>query len=182
MFHRNRIDTPIEMAHLTDMSSTDPIAMLLSRRREIASEREELLAKIQVLEAEDQELSAAEKVLSRFGAPRADYVLKADTGTFAVTTTGKPPGTPTTPSMIIALLREAMAQGKQGLEPKDMQMAIARRWWPSVKSEDVAPTAWRLWKAGRLEKDGSFYRLPSSADIEKEAADLLERGDHAASK
>jgi hypothetical protein len=159
--------------------------MLLHRRREIATEIEGYRARINALEAEDQELAAAERVLSRFGGSReADVLLEASKQVHlaqAKNTAGKPEGTPTTPNMIVALLREAMMHNKPGLEPREMQIAIARRWWPSVKSEDVGPTAWRMWKAGRLDKDGSLYRLPSSHGLEKEAADLLEKGDQTAS-
>jgi hypothetical protein len=61
--------------------------------------------------------------------------------------------------MIMALLREAAGQGKPGLEPREMQISISKRWWPTVKSEDVGPTAWRMWKDGRLSKDGSLYSI-----------------------
>jgi hypothetical protein len=70
--------------------------------------------------------------------------------------------------MILALLREAHAHGKAGLEPREMQISISKRWWPTVKSEDVGPTAWRMWKDGRLGKVGSTYMLKGTA-----AADLL---------
>jgi hypothetical protein len=82
-------------------------------------------------------------------------------------------GTPTTPNMIVMLLKEAAGQGKPGLEPREMQMIIARRWWPSVKSEDIGPTAWRMWKEGRLAKDGSLYMLPVDTGITEAAGDLL---------
>ncbi|WP_316173847.1 MULTISPECIES: hypothetical protein [unclassified Bradyrhizobium] len=156
--------------------STDPYAMLLHRRKEIAAEIERHRAHIEALESEDQELATAERVLSRFGSVQPDLVMADGDRVLLVQTkhaSGKPEGTPTTPNMIFALLREAFAQGKQGLEPKEMQMAIARRWWPSVKSEDVGPTAWRMWKEGRLGKDGSIYYLPGTHEAEKEAADLL---------
>lgn len=165
--------------------STDPYAMLVHRRREIASEIDELRARLNVLEAEDQELASAEKVLARFGAVQPDLVLKSQHGsTLAVElkAQGKPEGTPTTPNMIIALLKEAMMHNKPGLEPKDMQTAISRRWWPTVKPEDVGPTAWRMWKAGRLDKKGSLYYLPTDHSLEKEAADLLQQEEQAASK
>jgi hypothetical protein len=143
--------------------ATDPFAMLRYRRKEIAAESHDLRAKLQALEAEDEELASAEKVISRFGG-----VEVPDPET-TPSSNGKPIGTPTTPNMILALLKEAVAQGKPGLEPKDMQMTIARRWWPTVKSEDVGPTAWRMWKDGRLTKSGSVYMIPGSSA----AADLL---------
>jgi hypothetical protein len=137
--------------------------MLRYRRKEIAAEVHDLRAKLESLETEDQELASAERVLSRFG-----EVEEPEPET-AASANGKPAGTPTTPNMILALLREAVAQGKPGLEPKEMQISISKRWWPSVKSEDVGPTAWRMWKDKRLVKAGSLYMLPNSSA----AADLL---------
>ncbi|MDI4236484.1 hypothetical protein OZ411_27080 [Bradyrhizobium sp. Arg237L] len=156
------------------LMNTDPYAMLLHRRREIASEMGDLRERLSALEAEDQELASAEKVLARFGVTQPDLMMRHSDGSTTlveIKTSGKPEGTPTTPNMIIALLKEAMAHNKPGLEPKEMQMAIARRWWPSVKSEDVGPTAWRMWKDGRLSKEGPLYYLPTThgTNEEKEA-------------
>ena len=134
---------------------TDSFALLRYRRKEIAGEVHDLRAKLQALEVEDEELALAERVLSRFG----EIPEEVEVGTEAPASNGKPPGTPTTPNMIMALLREASAQGKPGLEPREMQISISKRWWPTVKSEDVGPTAWRMWKDGRLDKAGSLYTL-----------------------
>jgi hypothetical protein len=144
--------------------ATDSFELLRYRRKEIAAEVHDLKAKLEALDAEDTELAAAERVLLRFGAMPSEPVPSESGGS------GKPPGTPTTPSMIIALLREAAGQGKPGLEPREMQISISRRWWPTVKSEDVGPTAWRMWKDGRLAKDGSTYMLRKNTEA---AGDLL---------
>jgi hypothetical protein len=145
--------------------TSDSFALLRARRREIADEAKELRSRLTSLEAEDAELESAEKVLLRFGAVPSEPVSRP-TSEFS----GKPEGTPTTPNMILALLREAQGQGKPGLEPKEMQISISKRWWPSVKSEDVGPTAWRMWKAGRLNKIGSLYQIKN---VPLEAADLV---------
>lgn len=167
-----RLDSVMARVH-TVLMSTDPYAMLLHRRREIASELDGLRERLRVLEAEDQELAAAEKVLARFGAElQPDMIVQGQDGSATIVqvkTIGKPEGTPTTPNMILALLREAQAHGKKGLEPRDMQISISKRWWPAVKSEDVGPTAWRMWKDGRLAKDGSLYMLPIKTGIEEAA-------------
>jgi hypothetical protein len=144
--------------------TTDSFALLRARRREIAEEAKELRSRLGALEAEDSELESAEKVLLRFGAVPSEPVARP-----ASDFNGKPEGTPTTPNMILALLREAHAQGKPGLEPKEMMISISKRWWPTVKSEDVGPTAWRMWKDRRLAKAGSLYMIPNSSA----AADLL---------
>jgi hypothetical protein len=153
--------------------ATDSFELLRYRRKEIAAEAEDLRAKLKALETEDIELEQAERVLARFGA-----VAQSDLHTIPHHgTAGKPANTPTTPNMIIALLKEAQGrQGKLGLEPREMQIMISKRWWPTVKSEDVGPTAWRMWKAKRLLKQGSLYMLKST-----EAADLPLGEDAAAS-
>ena len=140
----------------TVIMATDPFALLRYRRKEIASELSELRERIAALESEDGELATAESVVARFGNINDEVDAPPPTE-------GKPEGTPTTPAMILALLREANAQGKMGLEPKEMQITISKRWWPSVKSEDVGPTAWRMWREGRLAKNGSLYMLKETA-------------------
>lgn len=164
----------MRLGHIMLMA-TDPFAMLRYRRKEIAAESHDLRAKLQALDDEDAELASAERVLSRFGNAEPDFIMYDGDKVLIgeAKSSGKPVGTPTTPNMILALLREAMAQGKLGLEPKDMQISISKRWWPAVKSEDVGPTAWRMWKDGRLGKEGALYYLPTSHGLEKEAADLL---------
>jgi hypothetical protein len=163
---RMELTEPSSEAYKVIMT-TDSFALLRARRREIAEEAKDLRTRLETLESEDAELASAEKVLLRFGAVPSEPVARPASDF----SSGKPEGTPTTPNMILALLREAKAQGKPGLEPKDMQVAIARRWWPSVKSDDVGPTAWRMWKDGRLIKDGSLYSLPTETrDLVREAA------------
>jgi hypothetical protein len=155
---------PSSEAYRMFIMTTDSFALLRARRREIADEAKDLRSRLESLEAEDTELESAEKVLLRFGAVPSEPIARP-----ASDFSGKPEGTPTTPSMILALLREAGGQGKPGLEPKELQISISKRWWPTVKSEDVGPTAWRMWKDGRLKKAGSLYMLPNSSA----AADLL---------
>ncbi|MBR0812079.1 hypothetical protein JQ544_11130 [Bradyrhizobium diazoefficiens] len=147
---------PSSEAYKLAIMTTDSFALLRARRREIAEEARELGARIEALQAEDAELASAENVLLRFGAVPSEPVARPASDF----SSGKPEGTPTTPNMILALLREAHAQGKDGLEPREMQISISKRWWPTVKSEDVGPTAWRMWRAGRLSKEGSLYMLP----------------------
>ncbi|UFX45332.1 hypothetical protein HAP47_0000920 [Bradyrhizobium sp. 41S5] len=165
---------PSSEAYKLVIMTTDSFTLLRARRREIAEEAKELRTRLQALESEDGELESAEKVLLRFGAVPSEPVARPASDF----SSGKPEGTPTTPNMILSLLKEAKAQGKEGLEPKEMQIAIARRWWPSVKSEDVGPTAWRMWKDGRLDKEGSLYKIkvvfPTLGLIEKADPELAE--------
>jgi hypothetical protein len=162
MEHTAILDTiKVGRVHTVTMA-TDSFSLLRARRKEIASEMLAMRVRMDALEAEDKELEAAEKTLIRLGA------VPPNEGEAEAETMGKPPGTPTTPNMILALLREATAQGKAGLEPREMMISISKRWWPAVKSDDVGPTCWRMWKEGRVAKNGSVYMLKDTA-----AADLL---------
>jgi hypothetical protein len=143
-----------------------PYDRLKQRRQQIAEE----IAKLQ---AEDAELELAEVVMARFVDEDVIYPPTVTVTGPPSDSKGKPAGTPTTPNMILSLLREASAQGKPGLEPREMQMMIGRRWWPSVKSEDIGPTAWRMWKEGRLAKDGSLYMLRVNTGLTEAAGNLL---------
>jgi hypothetical protein len=146
--------------------TTDSILLLRERRKAIAAELHDLDERATALKAEDTELATAERVFARFvepGTAEPKEAMEADAG-------GKPQNTPTTPVMILTLLKDAERQGKPGLEPRQMLLGITKRWWPAVKSEDVAPTAWRMWKEGRLSKDGSLYMLPKNNE---QVADLL---------
>lgn len=157
--------------------SDNAIIRLRDRRKEIAAKLKELDETATALRTEDSELESTERVLARFVPEAATSQPKEaangatiDGASSASAGSGKPVGTPTTPQMIITLLKDAERQGKTGLEPREMLIAITKRWWPSVKSEDVAPTAWRMWKDGRLLKDGSLYRVNKDHDA---IADLL---------
>jgi hypothetical protein len=140
---------------------SDSILLLRERRKAIAAELHDLDERATALKAEDTELATAERVFARFVEPSSDDTK----GTEEAVSGGKPQNTPTTPSMILTLLKDAQRQGKSGLEPREMLLGITKRWWPTVKSEDVAPTAWRMWKEGRLAKDGSLYMLPIDTGI-----------------
>jgi hypothetical protein len=141
--------------------TTDSIHLLRERRKAIAAELHDLDERASALKAEDAELATAERVFARFVEPSASETKEP----VEVGTGGKPQNTPTTPVMILTLLKDAQRQGKKGLEPREMLLGITKRWWSTVKSEDVAPTAWRMWKEGRLAKDGSLYMLPIDTGI-----------------
>jgi hypothetical protein len=165
MKHNICVDRIKAGVHIPWTMASDAFELLRFRRKEIATEVSDLSERLRALTAEDEELASAERVLERFGA------VPPGAPTSTTESTGKPPYTPTTPNMILQLLREAQNQGKAGLEPREMQIQIAKRWWPAVKSEDVGPTAWRMWKDGRLYKEDSVYSLAKN----KEATDDLLR-------
>lgn len=136
----------------------DPRALIIRRRRQIELEIKDLQAKIATLQAELPDLLVAEKVLTNLAAtPAISEPIAADTSGPLPDTSGKPEGTPTVPEMINIILSEAEDMGLDRLEPKLVAGEIARRWWPSVKSEEVSPIMWRMWKRGQLLKEGPRY-------------------------
>lgn len=141
--------------------------LIFARQQSIQVEIAELSARVDELKAELGELDVAAKVMARLseGAPVAPFAVKAQT--FAPPTNSKPEGLPTTPDMILSVLSEAKRNGTSTLEPREIMEAIAKRWWPNVTSEMVGPIAWRMWKQGRLVKDGAKYGLcePTIRDL-----------------
>jgi hypothetical protein len=79
----------------------------------------------------------------------------------------KPTGVPQMPDMIIEAINDALGQGTPGIDPATMLQYVQRKYWPEAKSPDVASTAWRMWKAGRLakpHKDSPIYTLPKASE------------------
>jgi len=72
----------------------------------------------------------------------------------------KPDGIPTIYVMAVTLLRE---RGVHWLEGQEIVHAIRERWWPTADNNDISPTLWRLFKTGRLAKQGTKYGLPPGA-------------------
>jgi hypothetical protein len=176
-----------------EMDMTDQLKLVRDRRQAVEAEIEHLIARIAALKAELPDLQVTERTLARLagvesppslssmftdppeGEPEAKVITPAKLAA-ALNGGGKPSGLPTMPDMILTLLMEARRRGADGLEPRDLTRGIARRWWPGVKSEEVSPIVWRMYKRGQLRKEGSLYVLPKNS----EAADLLQE-DSAAS-
>ena len=176
------------------MSMTDQLKLVRDRREAVEAEIEHLIARISALKAELPDLQVTERTLARLAG--SDSQVSALATMFAVgegeevgklitpaklaaalNGGGKPSGIPTTPDMILTLMTEARRRGSNGYEPQELTRAISRRWWPGVKSEEVSPIVWRMWKRGQLRKVGSVYLLPENT----EAADLPFQEDSAAS-
>jgi len=130
------------------------IGMIAVRRDEIQAELAKMDRRAEELRGELSELDIAARVFQRLVAsamaPDEDDIPLA-----AAAGSRKPEGIPTTPEMIVMVLKEAA----KPLEPREIKETIAARWWPDVQSEDVGPTAWRMWRRGELAKDSSLYAL-----------------------
>jgi len=142
--------------------ANDSINLISARRAQIDREMAALRQREKVLQAELAELDQAERVLVRLsgqsGLAISAEVLSQD----AEAPVGKPEGTPTVTKMITIALREALKLGLDGMEPKQLVEYIAQKWWPNVRTVDVGPIAWRMWKNGQLRKDGTIYMLPEN--------------------
>ncbi len=141
---------------------TDELTLIADRRRQIAAERSQHQEALKALDAEESELTVAERVVRRlsgriFHAGIVESIGVGDAGD-AVVQSGKPADTPTTPEMILTVLGEAMLFGMAGMSPKDLTKNIASRWWPGVTTTEIGPIAWRMAKRGQIEKVGKLYR------------------------
>lgn len=138
------------------------------------SEKEAAIRKQRENNARERaEIVAAANVLARLtGAERPAFVED-----YAEPTTeasgAKPKGIPTMPEMIFEVLSGGGLPGV-ALEPKSIADQIAERWWPDVPVNNVASSAWRLWKAGRLNKTGSRYSNKNEASDENPGGNASE--------
>ena len=140
-------------------SESTTTGLIASHRSALEAELVRLATRIEEIKQELSELDMAARVIARLsGSPIPEvYSAKLRGPSPAKLMPVKPDGIPTMPEMITAVLSE---NSYRGMSPKDIMAEIARRWWPAVSSEYVGPIAWRMWKQGRLEKDGAVYALP----------------------
>lgn len=143
----------------------DDANLIQKRLRELDEDNKRLVeeeARIQKQRAENarewDELVAAAKVIARLSGAERPSFIKEDAEPASEASGGKPEGSPPMPEMIFEALKASIGE----LEPKQMANYIADKWWPDVVVNNVASSAWRLWKSGKLEKvEGtSRYRLP----------------------
>lgn len=76
----------------------------------------------------------------------------------------------TTPQMILEILAD-----HQVMNPRDLLGEVQKRYWPDAPSSSVGPTAWRMWKDGRLTKGDDGYSLPNEERPAVSPADPSER-------
>jgi hypothetical protein len=75
----------------------------------------------------------------------------------------KPAEVPSVPDMIVEILKGGERAGMLGMTPTELLNQIRIMWWSGAQNSDVGPTAWRMWKDGRLVKpnpDSAVYALP----------------------
>ena len=142
-----------------------PANKIPTRRKEIENEISAVLAHLESLRIELKDLDIAERVFARlYGPAESEAEEEGDASQTEDAKNRKPAGLPTVKQMIFELLAEARNANKPGLTPTDLTDLIQLKWWPGATSVIVGPGAWRLWKAGKLEKDeGGRYRLPQGS-------------------
>ena len=119
-------------------------------------------------------LQTAERVLQRLGADGANdwvYEFTAEIDKQAAVSPipkvgfPRPPGIPTTREMIDEVLAAAEADGKPGLNGRDLTLAIGVKWWPGLGWNSVIPDASRLVKGGKLVRIGKIYARTKSVAV-----------------
>jgi hypothetical protein len=129
------------------MTDRDSLQAIEARRRELADE----IAKIQ---AEDEELAVAERVLRR---------LAGTEGAKASVSIGapRPSGAPKTFEMVDMVLASAEKEGKDGLHTPELVEAIRKRYWPGLVAQQIMPMVYQMARDGRFHKTpgGKFKRL-----------------------
>jgi hypothetical protein len=115
--------------------------------------------------AKAADYEAAERVWFALGGDEADESAGSseESTPKAAPPRKKPAGIPPIPEIIIECLAGAANAGLPGLEPNQILEWVRSKYWPNAESTDVGSTAWRMWKGGRLVKDGAVYSLPSSS-------------------
>lgn len=71
----------------------------------------------------------------------------------------KPENTPMIRDMVTAALQDAARHGQPGLQSHAVVDYVRRKWWPNAKASAICSVAWRMAQNGRLERQGSLYRL-----------------------
>jgi hypothetical protein len=131
------------------MLHPDQMRAILDRRSQIADE-------IARLQAEDNELQIALKILGKYTG------LGSGAGPPSESKLGpkRPPEIPNLFVMTTTVIKEAIEGGKQGLKGRDIVTAIGAKYWPGVKAEQILPQIYVFKKKGRLRKDASgFFKL-----------------------
>lgn len=156
---------------------TDGLTIITARREQISKEIADHELAISALQNELSELVTAERVFLRLTAAtgKSAVVAKVVPASTPITSdepastqSRKPEGTPTTPDMIMEVLRDFRDHGITLVTTQDIKNEIANRWWPSVSFNEINPIAWRMAKRGQIAKDGTRYGLAP-----ENAADLL---------
>ena len=154
-------------------------AQIRARKDEVA----DLIGRHEValayLRQELVDLEVAIRVCERFH-DRHDYskILPAKAG--APEEVRKPSGIPTMADMITHVLEVSDFDEAGSMEPKEILAQIRKIWWPDAPKDSVGPIAWRMWKEGKLQKDGSRYFL-AEKQAQRSAFEILfgEGGDNA---
>jgi hypothetical protein len=154
------------------------LSQIQARRKRIAETIAGHEQGISALRAEDAELDVAERVFMRLATESNLQALAEATPNGVEVEAvagrrldmGKPPNTPTVSDMIREALTHALSRNVLGLEPSDMLSYIRGRYWPTARSRDVGPIAWRMHSRRELEKRGQIYKLPKEEREKNQAA------------
>lgn len=142
------------------MATTHPLE---SRRDQLLVKLKRAEAAVTAARAEISELDTAIRVLHRYG--MLDHILpkqvdfsSTDNLVIIEAKSHKSPGADNVPDMIFSVLRDGP------LPIAEILKRVRERYNPDIDPNNVRPAAWRLWKAGRLNKLDDNYQLPESEE------------------
>lgn len=146
---------------------TDPFALIAERQSQVADEINDLSHRIALLKAELDQLDEASALLSRLANAKAASLGNERWAAMHIEETPpiaerdalshKPLGTPPVTEMIAEALAVAHSAGSPGLSPSGVLSWIRQKYWPAAEVANIGPIAWRMWKRGKLGKDGQVY-------------------------
>lgn len=136
----------------------------------LREERDELLVAVRVIRrfsGEEREIAVAMVIGDQKKGPSAslDEDARIERGERATQRAEK-----TTPQMILEILAD-----HEVMNSKQLLEEVQKRYWPDAPSSSVGPTAWRMWKDGRLTKGDAGYSLPNEERPAVSPADPSER-------
>jgi hypothetical protein len=144
---------------------TSKIQLIRDKLQALNSEIARLEGEIARLREQANDYEAAERVWASLGfddeesTPRKASPSPSEND---LNTTGKPPGIPTMPDMIVEVLRRNDQLTDEVKSPSQVLEIIKKEWWPTATSTDISPVMWRMAKDGRLVRypEGGYRLSP----------------------
>lgn len=124
--------------------NTDVITTIRARQSAAAAKIAKLRPQLETLERELREYETAIKVLEQVSGATAED---------SAATPSRAANEPSMPELIV----QALASGPKPIA--DVTAAVSDMSDKPIDANNIRSTAWRMWKAGRIEKTGDDYHL-----------------------
>jgi hypothetical protein len=152
---------------------TDMLTLILDKKAALELEREKLKTRLNMIDSQvadyETTIRVVQLTVGKFDQKSTHSSQMKTAKTKQSVMPSKPNGVPTIPDMILTILEKAKEQGHTTIQPKEFLALIRDEWWPEAPAEHVAPTLWRMAKAGRLHKEGDGYSLPKKDEAPAQA-------------